>query len=122
MSYYNVWPNNVAGRGPQWCGAVQSVPGAVKNLCLDWTDQLTGTSKDPKSPEELLNAKKLEEEEDWEGGEEPLTLMWKQTERLYQSVGPFIPQQHWPENKKYLNSVKAHIEIKCQVYQKSKKG
>ena len=76
--------------------------------------------KDPKSPE-LLNAKKLEEEEKEKGGrggEAPLTLMWEQTERFYQSVGPFIPQ-HW-QNKKYLNSLKAHIEIKCQVYQKAR--
>ena len=40
--------------------------------------------KDPKSPE-LLNAKKLEEEE---GG---VTLTWDQTERLYQTCRSIYP-------------------------------
>ena len=43
------WPHSLAGRRPQWRGAVQSVPGAVKNLRLDWVDQLTGT-QGPQKP------------------------------------------------------------------------
>ena len=39
----------LSGCRPQWRGAVQSVPGAVKNLCLDWADQLTGT-QGPQKP------------------------------------------------------------------------
>ena len=49
--------------------------------------------KDPKSPE-LLNAKKMEEEE------EGVTLTWDQTERFIRRVGPFIPPLHWQEISK----------------------
>ena len=101
------WPILFSGRGPQRRGVVQSVPGEVKNLRLDWTHQLTGTQ----GP---LKPWTVECQKSWKRGRAGsiwgnlfsahVRTDWK----AISWVGPMIPL-HWREE----NSVRAHIEIKC---------
>ena len=77
------WPILFSGRGPQRRGVVQSVPGEVKNLRLDWTHQLTGTQGPlkPWTVECQKSWKRGRRGKIW--GNTSFRLMWEQTERLY---------------------------------------
>ena len=83
LNYKEVFLILFSGRRPQRRGVVQSVPGEVKNLRLDWTHQLTGTQGPlkPWTVECQKSWKRGRAGRIW--GNTSFRLMWDQTERLY---------------------------------------